>query len=149
MAKKYSRQRTRISAPCRLEDRRLLSGPSATWIGQDGQDYVGPYPGQVPDGVQDVRIGLANLPADRMIVSAELDGFGGGQWVYQGPYGPWSAALVRATGATTGDLYIEPDRAETGRPFNLILNFDDGSQGRSLVRRRHGRPEPADADRPP
>jgi hypothetical protein len=117
---------TRI-AVTRLEDRRLLSGPGAAWIGQDGHDYTGPYPVEIPDGIQDVRIALSDLPADRRLTSAEILGLGGGHWVYNGPYGPWKAALVRPAGSTTGDLFFEADRVETGRPFNVILRFDDGS----------------------
>lgn len=127
MAKTLRRHRLLLPGACPLEVRRLLSGPTATWVGQDGHDYVGPYPAETPDGTQDIRIGLAGLPADRTIVSAALNGLGGGQWLYNGPYGPWKAALKRAPGASTADLFVEPDRAETGRAFNLVLNFDDGT----------------------
>ena len=37
--------------------------------------------------------------------------------------------IVRANpGAATADLYFEPNEKETGRPFNLKLKFDDGTQ---------------------
>lgn len=127
MPRNLRRRRPTRPGLCRLEDRRLLSGPSASWIGQDGQDLVGPYPVEVPDGIQDVRIALSGLDPTRGIASADLQGLGGGRWVYNGPYGPWRAALVRAPGATTADLFIESDRVESGRPFNLLLTFDDGS----------------------
>lgn len=111
----------------RLEDRHVLSGPAATWLGQDGRDFVGPYPAEVPDGVQDVHIQLTDLPTDRAIQFVDLNGLGGGRWQYGGPYGPWKAALVRPDGSATADLFIEPDRVETGRPFHLVIRFDDGS----------------------
>ncbi|MEO6809423.1 MAG: hypothetical protein ABI353_09975, partial [Isosphaeraceae bacterium] len=44
-----------------------------------------------------------------------------------GAWGPWAAALVQHPGSTSADLYLEPDRQETGRPFLLQLRFVDGS----------------------
>ncbi len=121
-----SRKRSADFSVQPLEERRLLSGPSALWVGQDGHDLVGPYPVAAPDGVQDIHIALSGLPADHPITFADVEGLGGGQWQYNGPWGPWKAAVVQAPGATTADLYIEPDRVETGRPFNVVLPPDHG-----------------------
>ncbi len=63
-------------------------------------------------------------PADRQ---GRRSGLRRGDWQYNGPYGPWAAALVRAPGATTADLYIEPYQIETGRTFEITLTYDDGS----------------------
>src|SRR4051812_6453412 len=111
-----------------LENRILLSGniPTASWIGQDGHDLVGPYSTPGPDDVQDIHIALANLLADRTIVQANITGYLGGQWMYNGPAnGPWAAALVRTSGATTADLYIDPFQVETGQYFFINLKYDD------------------------
>jgi hypothetical protein len=100
---------------------------SAAWLGQDGHDLVGPYPVQVPDGIQDVRFALAGLKPFRAITSIVVQGLGGGEWVYNGPYGPWKAALVRSPRSTTADLYIQPYQFETGRPYSINIKYDDSS----------------------
>src|SRR4051812_29066242 len=113
-----------------LECRTLLATttPTASWVGQDGHDLVGPYSTPGPDDVQDIHIALANLPADRAIVQANIAGTLGGQWMYNGPTsGPWAAALVRTAGATTADLYIDPFQVETGQYFFINLKYDDQS----------------------
>jgi hypothetical protein len=124
------RRRKRLASleVCALEERRLLSGtPVGTWLGQDGHDLVGPSSLLSPDGVQDIHIAITGLPADRTITFADVQGLGGGDWQYNGPWGPWLAAIVRAPGSTSADLYIEPSQKETGRPFSVSLKYDDGS----------------------
>ena len=102
--------------------------PTGSWIGQDRHDYVGPSPlAGGADEVQDIHIALGGLRADRTITFIDVQGLGGSQWQYKGPWGPWAAALVRTPGAATGDLYLQPDRVETGRPFAINLRYDDGS----------------------
>src|SRR3954447_19030217 len=110
MKKKLRRRRITIGVG-ELEPRTLLSAQAvtATWIGQDGHDLVGPYSSPGPDDVQDLRFALAGLPANRAIIQANISGDKGGQWMYNGPpNGPWAAAIVRSPGSTTADLYIEP-----------------------------------------
>jgi hypothetical protein len=115
-----------------LEGRVLLAATAslpavtATWLGQDGHDLVGPSSIPGPDGVQDIHIGLANLPANLPIVQADVQGQGGGEWAYP-PGGAWAAAVVQAPGSTTADLYIEPYQVETGRSFSVALTFSDQS----------------------
>ena len=120
---------SRVAAPLVsiLETRTLLAGPQAVWVGQDGHDLVGPYPALSPDGIQDVHIRLTNLPTERTIASLDLRGLGGGQWVDNSSIGPWRAAVERTANSADASVFIEPDRNETGRPFNLVLTFDDGS----------------------
>ncbi len=101
--------------------------PGGVWLGQDGHDFVGPYPVAVPDGVQDIHIALGGLPAGQTIVFADVQGLGGSRWQYGGPWGNWKAALVQPAGSTTADLYLQPDRVETGRPFQILLRYGDGS----------------------
>ncbi len=101
--------------------------PTGVWKGQDGADYVGMGPTSLPDGSQDIHIAIGGLPANKAIVSASVEPLGGGQWLYNGPYGPWKAALFKASGATNADLYIQPYQRETGRPFWVSLRLNDGT----------------------
>jgi hypothetical protein len=110
-----------------LEPRCLLTGPSAVWLGQDGHDLAGPSSTLAPDEVQDIHIELEGLPADRTIIKADILGDGGGEWMYNGPYGPWAAALVRSPGTTNADLYMDLYQVETGRTFWITLTYDDSS----------------------
>jgi hypothetical protein len=100
---------------------------SGTWLGQDGHDLVGAGPGAGPDGIQDIHVALAGLRADVAVASVDVEGLGGGRWVYNGAYGPWPAALVQAKGAPTADLYLDPYIRETGRPFWITVAYSDGS----------------------
>jgi hypothetical protein len=97
------------------------------WLGQDGHDLVGPSPVAAPDGIQDIHIAVAGLPASRTITSIVVKGLGSGDWEYNGPTGTWKAALVRTPGFTTAGIFIQPYQVETGRPFNIRMTFDDGS----------------------
>ncbi len=128
MRKPVKRTRRPLGEP--LERRCLLSGitPTGQWIGQDLQDFVGRSSTPQPNGIQDIRITLKNLPVDREIVSADVRGHGGGHWVYQGSPGPWAAALIRSEDATRADLFIEPYQVETGRTFSVDLQYDDGTK---------------------
>src|SRR5262249_36550742 len=110
-----------------LETRPLLSGgPSAAWIGQDGHDYVGPNATVAADGIQDIHIQVTGLDSLRQIIAARLLGLGGGEWAYGIDDGHWEAAWHNAGEKTPAALFVHPDPTETGRPFNLILTFDDG-----------------------
>src|SRR5262249_41108222 len=126
---KRRRQRQIPLSVCSLEERQLLSDGSlaGNWLGQDGHDLVGPSSVLGGDGVQDVHIAITGLPANRTITFADVQGLGGDDWQFAGPWGPWKAALVRGAGSTSADLYIQPSRKETGRPFSIALKYDDGS----------------------
>jgi hypothetical protein len=115
------------ATPLPLEPRIVLSGPQATWLGQDGRDLVGPYAANLPDGIQDVHIAISDIDPARQIIAARLQGLGGSQWIYNLPGNSWHAALEKGDSATSASLYVQPDRVETGRPFNLVLTFDDAS----------------------
>jgi hypothetical protein len=100
--------------------------PAGKWIGQDGQDLVGAAAGVGPSEVQDIHIALAGLPPKAKITFAKINPLGGGDWVYQGAPGPWAAQIVREAGSRRADLYLEPHQAETGRAFQVLLQFEDG-----------------------
>jgi hypothetical protein len=102
-------------------------GIRGVWLGQDGHDLVGPTPAVKPNDVQDIHIALTGLPAGRAIVSVQVLPQGGGEWAVRGPHGSWGAAIVRAAGAATADLFVEPYQRESGRPLNIQLKFDDGA----------------------
>ena len=112
-----------------LERRCLLAAdsPTATWLGQDGHDLVGYSAQPGGNGVQDIHIAIAGLPAGRTITYADVGGLGGGDWQYNGSPSTWLADIVRAPGATTADLYIEPYQTDSGRPYEIKLTYDDGS----------------------
>ncbi|RUL87231.1 Ig-like domain-containing protein [Tautonia sociabilis] len=124
-----NRQRKRPARPsCEaLETRNLLSAgqPTASWIGQDRHDFVGRSITPGPNGIQDVHIALDGLPADRTVIAAEVRGYGGDIWSYNGTY--WAAAFRREAGSSRADLFIDPNRVEVGRSFSVRLWFDDGS----------------------
>lgn len=113
-----------------LEGRLLMTaqGPSGVWLGQDGHDLVGPWPGFGPDDVQDMHIAVSGLPADHAVVKTDTFGYGGGEWIdHILPSAPSYAAWVQSPGATTADLYLDCYMVETGRVFTTVLTFDDGT----------------------
>jgi len=113
-----------------LEGRTLLAAslPTATWIGQDGVDLVGRSTAPGPDGVQDIAIAVAGLPTNVSVVKADIIGYGGGEWEYNGPPNQgWAAAFVQAPGSSSADIYIEPYQVETGRYFWITFTYSDQS----------------------
>ena len=126
------RVRKRAFSPClaSLEGRCLLSAtPAAAWLGQDGHDLAGGATLGVGNGVQDVHIILSGLPSGESIHSVLLLGYGGGGWnINAGVYKPeFSGEMIRASGSTTADLYVDPYVTETGRYFDVVLNYADNS----------------------
>jgi hypothetical protein len=105
---------------------------SGTWIGQDQQDLVGPSAVAGPSGVQDIHLALAGVPADLDVVAAEVRALGGGEWLYQGRGGGWAAHFVRSD-ATRGDIFLEPYQIETGRPFDVLLRYEDGTTAMATI----------------
>jgi hypothetical protein len=105
---------------------RVAGPPRAVWVGQDGHDRVGPNSALAGSDVQDIHIKLINLPPQRQIVHLVIRGLGSDEWQFNGPNGPWRADLQRTEGATTADVFVEPSKVETGRPFTVTLQFDDG-----------------------
>ncbi len=100
------------------------AGPSGRWIGQDGHDLVGQAPQAGKSDIQDLHFVLTGLPAREKLVATTVKAEGGGLWTSGGAPGTWLPMVVRAPGATTADLYIEPYQRETGRTFFIELTFE-------------------------
>src|SRR5262249_22692158 len=100
-----------------------LKAPAGFWLGQDGHDVAGgASPG--PNDVKDIRTALGGRRAGGAVASGTVRPLGGGEWLINGPPGPFRAELVREPGASTAELFLEPYQAETGRPFAIALTFD-------------------------
>jgi hypothetical protein len=96
------------------------------WIGQDGHDLVGMSAQPGKSDVQDMHFVLAGLPARSKVVSAVVHAAGDGEWKFNGPPNSWLALIVKAPGASTADVYLEPYKPEKGRSFEFKLTYDDG-----------------------
>lgn len=116
-------------------------GVSARWLGQDRRDLCGARDAIRPNGYQDVHIALEGLPPGREIVAAWLVGNGGGEWQYRGVQNHHGMVLLRRPGATSADLYFEPNKVEVGREFSVKLKFDDGSEAQADLRGGRANPD--------
>jgi hypothetical protein len=110
----------------------LAAAPSGQWLGQDGHDSVGAAREPGANGVQDAHITLRDLPAGRRIAYARLRGYGSGEWTFNGS--SWRIDLLQAPDGTSADLYFEPGQRETGRAFDLLLRFDDGTTANLTIK---------------
>lgn len=100
--------------------------PRGTWLGQDGVDKVGPTTRAEPSDVQDIHIRLDGLPP-RAIDVVTIKGLGGDSWNSKGE-GGWMIAVERSRDLSHAELYLEPARVETGRGFEVIIDFTDKSR---------------------
>jgi hypothetical protein len=106
---------------------RASSRLSVRWVGQDGNDYVGPHERLTPSEIQDIHIAIAGLDPRREVVFLEVRSTNGNFWRFAENPGGWRAEFKRTKGARTGDAYFEPAAVETGRPFHLLIRYDDGT----------------------
>ena len=87
-----------------LEQRQLLSF-TATWIGQNGSDFVGTV-ARSPNDYQDVVIHLSGLKTT--VSEIYVQRYGGGAWDYK-PSSSTNAFFQASSGhPEQGDLYLEP-----------------------------------------
>ena len=87
-----------------LEQRHLLSF-TATWIGQNGSDFVGTV-ARSPNDYQDVVIHLSGLKTT--VSEIYVQRYGGGAWDYK-PSSSTNAFFQASSGnPEQGDLYLEP-----------------------------------------
>lgn len=142
----------RIALACIVAPSLLLAAPApglakaqppggikAAWIGQDGKDFVGPYPEHKPNGIQDMHVRISGLPPVAL-KTLVIEGHGYDRWVVQGPPGSWPGHWIRKGKARTAELYLEPFHKETGRAFFLKFEFEDGSK--SEVTLKGGKADP-------
>ncbi len=73
-------------------------------------------------------VALTGLRAGHAIAFLDIEGQGGGQWQFGGGAGVWQAYLAQSAGATTANVFFQPGAAETGRPFQVTIRYDDGQQ---------------------
>ena len=98
------------------------------WLGQDRHDYCGAITSSIqPNGVQDIHITLSGLPPRHEVVFAEITAARVRRLAVQRGQQPVRRGAPSQAGATTADLYLEPQHNETGRQFCVKLKFDDGS----------------------
>ena len=100
---------------------------SARWVGQDGHDYVGPHEQLIPSDIQDIHVAILGLDPRREVIFLEIRSTNGNFWRFAKDPGGWRAEFKRVKGARTGDAYFEPAGVETGRPFHLLVRYEDGS----------------------
>ena len=110
-----------ISAPA--QD---IAKPVGKWLGQDGSDIVGPSSSLGASDVQDIHLVVNGLPKGKKVASGMIQGLGGDEWAINGPFGPWRAEWKPTISGTSADIFLEPTRKETGRPFTVKLGFDTG-----------------------
>ncbi len=99
---------------------------SARWLGQDGHDYVGPNERLAPSDIQDIHIAIAGLDPGREVVFVEVRSTNGNFWRFAEKPEGYRAEFKRAKGARTGDVFFEPAAVETGRPFHVLVRYEDG-----------------------
>ncbi len=111
----------------------LVFAPSApaqnvrgVWLGQDGHDRVGQSGRAEPNDVQDIHVRLDGLPR-KEIALLSLKGLGGDEWNSKGQ-GSWLVLVERGKDVSKADLFFEPTRVETGRGFEVVIQFTDGSR---------------------
>ena len=108
--------------------------PAGLWRGQDGRDLVGKGPVGKPDGLQDIHISVSGLRTDARVVRVDVRPIGGGEWAWNGPFGPWKAAWLQNDGETTAELFVQPYQVERGRSFGVTVTYDDGTTAAFWVR---------------
>ncbi|WZP00814.1 hypothetical protein EP7_002468 [Isosphaeraceae bacterium EP7] len=106
---------------------RALARLACAWVGQDGQDRVGPGVGVGPDRLQDARIALTGLAAGVEV-----------RWVrVEGPDGlRWESGMNPRKSANTeflrdpklpdrGDLFLAPGRDLARVPLRVTVGYPD------------------------
>ncbi len=102
------------------------SGLRAEWIGQDGHDLVGKSRTAGGNGVQDVHIVVHGLPVYLRIEEVHVKGYGSGHWQFGGRPQHWRVEALRRPRSPRLDLFFEPEKAEDGRPYEVILRLSNG-----------------------
>ncbi|HEV3022451.1 MAG TPA: hypothetical protein VGX76_08285, partial [Pirellulales bacterium] len=109
---------------------------SAQWIGQDNHDVVQVGGAAGGNGIQDLHArlqGLASGKAIKQIVVVTQKGQGRGVWRLDTTRTPnWRLAVDRAAGATSADIYFEPNAADNfGLTHEITVSYDDGTTAKA------------------
>jgi hypothetical protein len=117
-------------------------GVTATWIGQDGQDWTGNGPDVGPDGIQDIHVALSNLATNVAITSVTVSDALGDTWqsgLDPGPF--WNAEVIpNASDPTRADLFFNPDRDLNGVPLTVTLAYANGKTDSTTLNGGHSDP---------
>ncbi len=117
------------------------------WLGQDGRDYVGPHGRLEPSEIQDIHLVVEGLDPARELEQVDISAEGD-RWNFA-PVGPcWKIAVARKARSRSADLYLEPVRAERGRPFHLAIRYRGGETAEIDFRGRTADPQLAMASKP-
>ncbi len=114
---------------------------SARWLGQDGHDYVGPNQSRSPSDIQDIHIEVTGLDPRHAVVFVEVSSTNGNLWRFEEKPSAWQVEFTRSKGARNGDVFFEPAGVETGRPFHVLVRYDDGSTAEADLRGRNADPK--------
>ena len=103
----------------------------ARWVGQDNHDVVQVGGATGGNGIQDMHIALVGLPVGRKIkqlVAVCSHPQRQGVWRLDTTGTPnWRAALERADGSDTADVYLEPNQDNFGQTFTITITYEDGT----------------------
>ena len=110
-----------------LEQRRLLA-LTATWLGQDGSDFVGAESSllsQRPNDYQDIHLRLTGLSLpNTTITRVQVNRYGGGGWTWDATGKQGALFLPDASNPSAGDLFMEPRAADPAGTWYERIRVD-------------------------
>ena len=121
---------TPVDANLRVHGREL----SATWLGQDGNDWTGSGPSVGPDGIQDFHLKVSHISAGATVSGLVLTANPGTSsalsWQFgTNPQGYSNAELlnrVTSGGTDTADYFANPSPSlNNGAPLSLLITYSD------------------------
>jgi hypothetical protein len=107
------------ATPATSSPPRVAGSPRAVFLGQTGEDLVGPGNQLTANGVRDLHVRIDNLPA--MPTAYTVLGEGTARWAW--PYNGAQWVVVGRPSGTTLDLFFEP---YPSTKFRVVLTFADG-----------------------
>jgi len=110
-----------------LEQRRLLA-LAATWLGQDGSDFVGTESSllsQSPNDYQDIHLRLSGLAfPSNTITRVQVAKYGGGGWTWNANGQKGALFQPDAANPAAGDLFMEPATADPAGTWYEKIRVD-------------------------
>lgn len=116
----------------------------AIYLGQDGHDYCSPNGRLGPNDIQDLHLRIEGLKPDQHIIEASFKRNGGGEWTYSAlpePTPHFRAEILRASGASTADVYLEPSNDDL--QFDLHIELREAGGTRHEMDVHCGRSDPS------